>query len=116
MEQMIAVCGLDCATCDARLATVANDQAAKARVAAEWRKMFHSEDINEQFVTCEGCHSSNNVLSGYCGQCPIRACATQRGLVNCGHCSELDSCETYVGMFKDGSPAKLTLLQIRDSL
>ena len=115
MEQMIAVCGLDCATCDARLATVANDQAAKARVAAEWRAIFHSEDINEQFVTCEGCHSTDGVLSGYCGMCPIRTCATRRGLTNCGHCSELDSCETYGGMFKDDSPAKKNLLKIRAS-
>ena len=51
MEQMIAMCGLDCATCDARLATVALDEAAKARVAAEWRAMFHSDEINEQLST-----------------------------------------------------------------
>ena len=116
MERLIAMCGLDCATCDARKATVAKDEAAKARVAAEWRAMFHSDEINEQFVTCEGCHTTTGVLSGYCGQCPIRACASQRGLANCGHCDELDTCATYGATFKDGSPAKNTLLEIKAAL
>ena len=115
MERMTAICGLDCATCDARLATVAKDEKAKARVAAEWRAMFHSDEINEQFVTCEGCHSGG-VLSGYCGQCPIRACASQRDLPNCGHCEELDGCAIYGATFKDGSPAKEALKAIRASL
>ena len=115
MERMTAICGLDCGTCDARLATVARDEAAKARVAAEWRKMFHSDEINEAFVTCEGCHSGG-VLSGYCTQCPIRACAGSKGLPNCGHCDELDTCATYGATFKEGSEAKEALKAIRATL
>ena len=40
MERMIAVCGLDCAKCEAYLATQANDEAAKERVAAKWRAQY----------------------------------------------------------------------------
>ena len=116
MERMTAVCGLDCGGCEARLATVANDAAAKARVAAEWRKTFHHDGIDESYVTCEGCTSVKDVLCGWCRQCPIRACAVGRGLPNCGHCAELDACATYGGMFKEGTPAKEALLAIRAAL
>jgi len=34
--KLIAVCGLDCAACRGYLATQANDEAAKERVAREW--------------------------------------------------------------------------------
>ena len=36
MNQYIACCGLDCETCEARLATVNNDDALRAKVAKLW--------------------------------------------------------------------------------
>ena len=36
----IACCGLDCEACEARLATISNDNALRAKVAEEWSKTF----------------------------------------------------------------------------
>lgn len=35
----IACCGLDCEKCDARLATINNDDKLKKKVAEEWSKL-----------------------------------------------------------------------------
>ena len=38
MNDYIAYCGLDCAACEARLATVNNDDELRIKVAEEWSK------------------------------------------------------------------------------
>ena len=35
----IACCGLDCEACEARLATISNDNALRAKVAEEWSRI-----------------------------------------------------------------------------
>ena len=35
----IACCGLDCEACEARLATISNDNALRAKVAKEWSRI-----------------------------------------------------------------------------
>jgi len=42
MERIIAECGLDCADCEAYLATQANDDEWKKRVAAGWETTYHN--------------------------------------------------------------------------
>ena len=37
--QLIGCCGLDCETCDARVATVTNDDALREKTAALWTKL-----------------------------------------------------------------------------
>jgi len=84
MNQLIAFCGLDCAKCEAYIATKANDDAAKERVAAKWRVEFNSPEITIAAVTCNGCTTFGGRLGGYCPQCPIRAC----GLWFIGNCRD----------------------------
>ena len=38
MNDYIAYCGLDCETCEARLATVYNDNELRIKVSKEWSK------------------------------------------------------------------------------
>ena len=38
MNQLIACCGLDCETCDARIATLTNNNALREKTAALWTK------------------------------------------------------------------------------
>ena len=45
MNRMIAICGLNCAECEGYLATQANDEEAKERVAAQWRQMFNAPGL-----------------------------------------------------------------------
>ena len=47
----IAYCGLDCETCEARLATVKDDPALRARAAAEWSELNRGE-ITPEMKDC----------------------------------------------------------------
>ena len=39
MDEMIAYCGLDCGKCEARIATVANDDELRKKVAKNWSEL-----------------------------------------------------------------------------
>ena len=92
MNQYIACCGLDCETCEARLATVNNDDALRAKVAKLWSDL-NGVEITPEMINCVGCRI-NGVKTPYCESlCPIRQCALGRGVETCGDCSEMESCE-----------------------
>ena len=50
MNEYIAYCGLDCESCEARLATVNNDDALRRRVAKEWSELNGAE-ITAEMIT-----------------------------------------------------------------
>ena len=52
---MIAVCGLDCGKCEARIATVNNDEALRQKVAREWSEL-NKVLITPEMICCTGCH------------------------------------------------------------
>jgi hypothetical protein len=116
MNQMIAFCGLDCAKCEAYIATQANDDAAKERVAAKWRREYNAPDITVASVTCDGCVTRAGRLGGYCSQCPIRACGVARGIANCAHCADYSACDKLADFFKTVPDARVTLDGIRHGL
>ena len=65
MEKVIACCGLDCATCDARIATLADDNELRAQTAEKWKVQF-SPDITPQMINCTGCREAG-VKFSHCG-------------------------------------------------
>ena len=116
MERMIAVCGLDCGQCEARLATLAGDEGEKERIAVKWREQFHAPDINAAYVTCEGCLNVSGHLGGHCYECDIRACGLQHNVPNCAHCAEFGSCEKLAAFIKFVPQARAALEEIRKLL
>ncbi len=116
MDTMIAYCGLDCYHCEAYKATQAHDEAAKAEIAAKWQKAFDAPDITAAFVTCDGCLSIEGHLGGHCHECEIRACGTSRGVVNCGHCNEMMSCDKIAAFLVMAPEAKVVLERIHSEL
>ena len=116
MNQMIAVCGLDCAACEARLATVANIEAEKERVAAMWREMYNSPSIDAAYVTCDGCLSLDGHLGGHCLECEIRACGLERGVATCAHCADYERCAKLAKFLEFVPDARATLDGIRQWL
>jgi hypothetical protein len=116
MNLMTAFCGLDCAACEAYLATQANDQAAKERIAAKWRQEFNAPDITTAHVTCDGCLAFNGRLGGYCTMCPIRACGVERKVTNCAYCADYAACDKLAGFFAQAPSAKMALDEIRRTL
>ena len=109
MNQYIACCGLDCETCEARLATVNNDDALRAKVAKLWSDL-NGVEITPEMINCVGCRI-NGVKTPYCESlCPIRQCALGRGVETCGNCSEMESCEK-LGAITEHNPDALKRLK-----
>ena len=92
MTKYTAYCGLNCETCEARLATVNNDDQLRKKVAAEWSKLNQVE-ITPEMINCEGCRLAG-VKTPFCDSiCQIRQCAMFQKVETCQSCSQMKSCE-----------------------
>ncbi len=92
MEKLIACCGLNCATCDARIATLNDDDELRAKTAEQWKAMFNAPDISPDMINCTGC-TEPGVKIGHCEECQIRNCVLSKGFKTCAQCDEMESCE-----------------------
>ena len=109
MEKIIACCGLDCATCDARIATVANDNELRAKTAEKWRVDYNSPEITPEMINCTGCREAGVKLA-HCELCGIRKCATSKNFRTCVECDTLESCD-MVGKIHQFVPDALANLK-----
>jgi hypothetical protein len=92
VKAYIAYCGLDCEACEARLATVNQDETLRRKVAKEWTEL-NGVEITPEMINCTGCRM-DGVKTPYCDSlCPIRQCALGRGVETCGSCGDMDACE-----------------------
>ena len=57
MKQLIACCGLDCESCDARIATVKNDNELREKTAQKWSAMNNAPEITAATINCMGCRT-----------------------------------------------------------
>ena len=55
MKQLIACCGLDCESCDARIATVRDDNELREKTAQLWSKLNNIPEITTDTINCMGC-------------------------------------------------------------
>ena len=55
MKQLIACCGLDCESCDARIATVRDDNELREKTAQLWSKLNNIPEITADTINCMGC-------------------------------------------------------------
>lgn len=108
MKDLIAICGLDCETCDARIATLTDDDALRAKTAKLWSEM-NDAPITAEMIHCEGCRV-DGVKTPFCNSmCPIRQCAMERGFATCGDCPDMENCETVGMVHKSNAEAKRRL-------
>jgi hypothetical protein len=115
MDRIIAYCGLVCTDCPGYIATQANDQEALERVAAMWREEYNAPDITVASVICDGCPGAEGRKCGHWSECEIRACAIERDVLTCGHCTDY-ACEKLEGFFGFVPEARKTLDEVRGSL
>lgn len=99
MEKIISCCGINCATCDARIATITNDDDLRAKTAEKWSVDYSSADINAQSIDCTGCRESGAKFA-YCEFCEIRNCVKSKEFETCGECSELEHCAIVGNVLK----------------
>jgi hypothetical protein len=99
MEKIISCCGLNCATCDARIATINNDDELRKQTAEKWKVIYNVPDMSPEMINCTGCRQEG-VKLGHWSMCQIRLCAAGKGFQTCGECKEMDSCELVGGVHK----------------
>lgn len=99
MEKLIACCGLNCATCDARIATIKNDDELRKATAEKWKKMYNASDLTPEMINCTGCREPG-VKFSHCNECEIRNCVKTKGYDTCGECKELETCTIVAGVLK----------------
>ena len=108
MKATIAYCGLDCETCEARIATANRDDVLRCKVAREWSEL-NGVEITPEMIHCAGCRIEG-VKTPYCDSlCPIRQCALARGVETCGSCGEMDACEKLGAIIGNNPDAMIRL-------
>ncbi len=108
MEKLISCCGLNCATCDARIATMNNDNELRIATAEKWRAGFNAPNLTPEMINCTGCREEGAKFS-HCTQCEIRNCAKAKGFNTCGDCPELETCNIVSAVHKYVSEALTNL-------
>lgn len=104
MKKFIAYCGLDCEKCDARKATLDNDNILREKVAELWSEL-NGVEITPEMINCEGCRV-DGVKTPYCDvMCPIRQCALGKAIETCGDCSVMEDCRTVGIVFTNNAEA-----------
>lgn len=91
MEMLISCCGLDCAKCDARIATVNNDDELRKATSQKWSVEYNAPGLTFDMINCTGCRV-DGVKFRHCSECEIRNCAIAKGYETCGQCSEMETC------------------------
>ena len=103
MKKIIAYCGLNCEACDARIATINDDDELREKVAKKWSEL-NDVEITAEMINCVGCRI-DGVKTPYCESlCPIRQCAMGR-FKTCGDCDKLKTCEKVGMIIKSNSEA-----------
>ena len=94
-NQLIGCCGLDCEKCDARIATITNDNALREKTAALWTK-FNGVTITAETINCTGCRLEG-AKTPFCDKlCPVRNCVREKGFDTCADCGDVDGCPTLM--------------------
>lgn len=109
MEKLISCCGLNCVECDARIATVNNDDDLRKTTAEKWSVDFSAPDLTFTMINCTGCREPG-VKFSHCTDCEIRNCVKAKGFETCGECSEMDTC-TIVSAIHKYVPEAITNLR-----
>ncbi len=110
MKQLIACCGLDCENCDARIATINNDDKLREETARKWSIMNNTSEITPETIYCTGCRVEGAKFCYCSNYCEIRKCVQAKGFNTCGDCNELNHCLTIDRVFQHNPGAKENLL------
>ncbi len=118
-EQMIAVCGLDCGSCDIR--RVPTDAEAAGRVVAWFKEMGWLEEnegvseVLQRSMYCQGCRGDRSVH--WSADCWIlKCCVDDRGLAFCYECDTFpcEKLDDWAGQNASYTQALNRLKQMRE--
>lgn len=106
----IAICGLDCSSCAAFIATQNNNNKLREKTAKEWSERYKSKGLDRpplkpEDINCRGCLSEDGPAFLYCLQCEVRICGLEKKIKNCGECKEY-RCDKLVKLHKRTTSGK----------
>jgi hypothetical protein len=101
MKKLISACGINCAECEARIATIENDNAKRKEVAAKWSKAYDAS------INCTGC-MEDGIKFSHCNECEYRECVVEMGIEHCSECDDYP-CEELEQFFEHVPQAKENL-------
>ncbi|MGN0807864.1 MAG: DUF3795 domain-containing protein [Candidatus Coproplasma sp.] len=105
MDELTACCGLDCSVCEARKATLNNDDELRRKVAQKWSEL-NGVTITAEMINCVGCRAEG-VKTPFCESlCPIRRCVNDKGYSTCGDCKDMEACPTVAMVHSTNHDAK----------
>ena len=108
MKDFIAYCGLDCESCEARIATLNNDDELRRKVAKYWSEL-NKVEITPEMINCTGCRIQGVKTPFAESLCPIRQCAMGHHYTTSGNCSEMSTCEKVAMIFGNNAKARENL-------
>ena len=113
-NQLIGCCGLDCETCDARIATITNNNALRKKTAALWTKL-NEVTITPEMINCTGCRVMG-AKTLFCDKlCPVHNCVREKRHDTCADCGQMGGCPT-LGQIAANSPFVMdNLKQLREA-
>ncbi len=89
---LIAYCGLDCEKCDARIATINNDNTLRKKTAKLWNELNHTDVIQPEWINCMGCRTEGCKTPFCSSMCEIRKCVKNKGYDTCADCLDKTKC------------------------
>lgn len=108
-NQFIGCCGLNCEKCDARIATIKNDNALREKTATLWTKL-NGVLITPEMINCVGCRI-DGAKTPFCDKlCPVHNCVREKELDTCADCPQMNNCST-LGCIVTNSPFALENLK-----
>jgi hypothetical protein len=108
LDDLVAVCGVSCAQCEAYKATRSGAGIKLAIIAAEWTKGLKKKYTANDII-CDGCRTQGR-KSAYCSTCNILDCARSKGHATCAHCPD-GPCMKIVA-----PPAREAILKLKEEL
>ena len=108
MDKLIACCGLNCATCEARIATINDDDELRRSTAEKWTVLYNASGITPEMINCTGCRMEGVKLA-HISECKIIKCVRSKGFSTCAECPDMESCTTVEIIHKHSPEAVLNL-------
>lgn len=95
-REELAPCGVDCTSCNIFRATAGLEELRQETIDSFTelaRVHWGMDNLDSALLKCEGCrHEAEEKLLGS-SLCPIRRCSKEHGLISCGLCPEMKTCE-----------------------
>jgi hypothetical protein len=99
-RKLYSLCGLECSDCPGFLARKFDNPELRVKTAKKWSKAF-GWDLKPEDINCVGCVITQGPHFIHCQEhCAVRKCGLEKGLVNCGGCTEYDNCQKIASLHK----------------